>query len=300
MPAASVYTMQATLNLVDIPLSYSAPIGPSMDYRLNYNHQEQGQPANFTFANVGQDWCLNWISYVTVETNRNATVMIRDGGSEFYPFLEPNNVTNPYPPELRSQAILSVSSASSYIRSLPDGSYEVFDQPDGTGRYFMTQVVDAQGNKTLIQYDSNFRITLITDAIAQASTPSYVSNTIGNPDYYRVSQISDPFSRTTQLSYDAGTGSVGSITDAVGLRSDFTYDSSSSFINLMTTPYGSTSFRTYIKGDFPDSMQGLRTQLPDGSATVLENWIGFIDQSYFGIGSSLHSIQMNPGTMYRN
>ncbi len=38
----------------------------------------------------------------------------------------------------------------------------------------MTQIVDPQGNSAYIQYDSNFRVTSITDALGQVSTLAYV------------------------------------------------------------------------------------------------------------------------------
>jgi hypothetical protein len=66
-------------------------------------------------------------------------------------------------------------------------------------RIFMTKVIDSQGNEVLIQYDSDFRITTITDSIGQVSTISYVSNSSGNPGFYKVASITDPFSRTCQL-----------------------------------------------------------------------------------------------------
>ncbi len=75
-----------------------------------------------------------------------------------------------------------------------------------------------------------------------------------------------------------------SITDACGNVSSFVYDPSSSFITMMTTPYGSTSFYQYTPaggGTYPPV--GLRTTLPDGTSSVIENWIDGVDQkeTYF-------------------
>ncbi|MCW5824877.1 MAG: hypothetical protein KIT34_18920 [Cyanobacteria bacterium TGS_CYA1] len=196
MATAKAFTMNATLKVMDTPLGYSPPVGPSIDMLVNYNHLEMGQPASFTFTNLGPDWSLNWCSWVSLDASLNATVQVSGGGQEYYPYTQPSNSNNPYPPHLTSQAIFSVDAAGSYRRSLPDGSYQIFNQADGTGRYFMTQVVDAQGNKATMAYDGNFRLTSITDSISQVTSITYLSNTVGNVGFYKISQISDPFSRT--------------------------------------------------------------------------------------------------------
>lgn len=285
MAQAYSYTMQATLNIKDIPVKYSAPIGPDMQFLLNYNHLEEGLPANPNFTNVGPDWTLNWISYITVDASQNIEVMLRDGGSENYPFEPTNNINNPYAPDIMSQAVMTIGTAGSeYKRTLPDGSVEVFSQPDGTGRFFLTKVIDPQNNSTIIQYDANFRLTTITDSISQVTTLTYVSNTLGNPGFYKISQISDPFGRAASITYDTATvTNLLSITDAVGMVSSFTYDSGSSFINSMTTPYGTTSFvfSSVINPEALINGRGLRAQLPDGSASYVENYIEFDDWSYY-------------------
>lgn len=281
MATAKAFTMNATLKVMDTPLGYSPPIGPSMDFLINYNHLEAGQPATFTFTNLGPDWSLNWCSWVSLDASLNATVQVRGGGQEYYPFTQPNNSSNPYPPHLTSQAILSIDSVGVYRRTLPDGSYELFNQADGTGRYFMTQVVDSMGNKATVAYDGNFRLTSITDAISQATSITYLSNTVGNVGFYKISQISDPFSRTCSFSYDSTTTNLVSITDVIGLQSKFTYDLTNTFINSLTTPYGTTSFSQYTGSDATDIWRGLKFNFPDGTSSVIENWLRHETKTYF-------------------
>ncbi|WP_037146891.1 RHS repeat domain-containing protein [Rhizobium phaseoli] len=52
--------------------------------------------------------------------------------------------------------------------------------------------------------------------------------------------MTDPFGRSTKLTYDAN-GRLSSITDIIGLTSGFTYDTNS-LVNELTTPYGETDF----------------------------------------------------------
>ncbi|MBS1954389.1 MAG: hypothetical protein JST89_09385 [Cyanobacteria bacterium SZAS-4] len=281
MVAANAQTMNATLTLSDVPIGYAPPIGPAMSFFLRYTYLVANQPSNFNFPNFGQDWSLNWISYLTVDASKNVTVSIPGGGFEQYPFVIPDNVTNPYPSALTSQAQLTVADNGVYHRQLPDGSVMVYDQPDGTGRIFMTRVIDPRGNSAAIQYDSNFRITSITDAINQATVFTYASNIVGNVGYYKITQISDPFSRVATFAYDSSTTFLTSITDVVGNVSSFLVDNSNSFISALTTGYGTSSFFQYTPAGGVAPARGLRFTFSDGTSSVLENFLDETKSSYF-------------------
>lgn len=297
MPSASAWSMMATLHIVDTPITYSPPIGPEMNFTLNYTHLEPNQPANPAFPCFGPDWNFNWVSYLSVDASKNVIVRLGTGGSQVYNFTQPNNLTNPYAPDLLSQAVLTISSKDSYELKLPDGSASVYNQPDGTGRFFMTKFVDAQGNATTITYDANFRITAITDAQGQVSTLTYASNTVGNLGYYLITRITDPFARQANFEYDGANKHVSSISDVLGMRSKFIYDPNSSFIMSMTTPYGTSSFYAYTppkaaEGMNKDEARGLRMVFPDGTSSVIENWAGPPLQTYFW---DRHAVQLYPG-----
>lgn len=279
---ASAKSMQAKLNIVDVPLSYDLPIGPDMSFLVNYNQLEQGQPSTWTFSNLGANWSFNWVSWLNVDASKNVTVHVRGGGVETYPFSQPDNVSNPYPAALTSQAVLTLASSGVYHRSLSNGSIEIFGLADGTGNVFMTQVIDPQGNATTINYDlSTFRVTSIVDRNSNATTVSYVSNTVEDPGYYKIASVTDAFGRSASFAYDSTVTLLTSITDAVGLVSRFTYAPTNSFIQTMATPYGSTSFRTYTPpgGTYPP--RGLQFTFPDGTTSVIENWLDHDRNSYF-------------------
>ncbi|HEY9684034.1 MAG TPA: RHS repeat-associated core domain-containing protein [Oculatellaceae cyanobacterium] len=278
MAVASVYSMNATLNIMDTPLGYTPPVGPSMDMLVNYNYNEGNQPSVFTFTNLGPDWSLNWVSYLTVDTSSNVTVRTRGGGYEVY-----NYYLGSYSPNLTSQGQIVNLGGGSWQRIMTDGSAENFTLSDGTNTY-MTSATDPQGNAVTLSYDSNYRLTGITDACGNPPTTiSYVSNVFGNPGFYKVATITDGFGRSSSFSYDSTTTFLTSITDAAGNVSKFNYDTTSSFINMMTTPYGTTSFQQYIpRGGSPSyPPAGLKFTFPDGSTSVLENWIGEQKETYF-------------------
>lgn len=281
MAQAAFWTMQTTTNISDIPLTYSPPVGPKMDFRVNYNYLENNQPGSFAFTTLGKNWTLNWLSYLTLDASKNATVRVSGGGCEV--FTNTGTVGSPAyaNPNLTSQSTLAIVGGN-YQRRLPDGTIELFNDTDGTGRIFMTQVFDPQGNSISIQYDSNFRISTITDAIGQTSALTYATNSFGSPGYYNLTQISDPFGRTTTFTYDSTYALLLSITDQIGLISTFTYDSGSNFVTAMTTPYGTTSFYSYTPARPSNKLPtGLRISFPDGTSCVVENWKEHILQTYY-------------------
>lgn len=278
MARASIWSMPANLNVADTPVSYQPPIGPEIAFRVNYNQNETNQPSSFSFTNLGANWSFNWLSYVTIDPGTLvATTRIRGGGSEVTIPL----FSGAYPPDLISQAVFSSLGGGAYQRALPDGSVEIFDQADGAGNIFMTKAIDPQGNSTLIQYDANFRIATITDCVNQVSSISYVSNTVGNAGFYKVSGITDPFGRTATFIYDTSTTRLLSITDSIGLKSQVTYDSGSSFITALSTPYGTTSFYAYVPGNNGYPAKGIRCTFPDGTFSVLENWLNEPKATYY-------------------
>lgn len=272
MARATYSTMQATLTIYDTPVGYQPPLGPTINCLANYNYLEINQPGTFTFTNLGQDWSFNWLSYMTVDPGTSiATLRRRGGGSEVF---TPNGSS--YYPGVFSQAQLVKIGTNNYQLQFPDGSIETFNQADTSSppRLFMTEITDPQGNSALVQYDTNFRITTITDAINQVTTVSYVSNTVGNSGFYKIAQITDPFSRSCSFTYDSTNTYLLSITDVIGLKSQFIYDSGSSMITSMTTPYGTTSFYQYIPGQsLGYNARGLRFTYPDGTNTELETWM---------------------------
>ncbi|MHA6844620.1 RHS repeat-associated core domain-containing protein [Ralstonia syzygii] len=239
MPRYNVHAMLVSLNLVDTPVSYSPPKGPVIKLTLTYNQREANQPANFTYSNFGPKWTSNWLSFIQDDpSNPGSSVMryVAGGGADF-----PSGYNgSSFSADQRDQSVLVRTSATSYERRLKDGSKEVYAQPDGATFYprrvFLTQIVDRQGNAVTLSYDSQQRLTAIIDATGKRTMLTY-----GNASNSTlVTQITDPFGRSARLSYDAS-GRLSDITDAIGMKSSFSYDAGT-FINALTTPYGTTQF----------------------------------------------------------
>lgn len=282
MAQASCFAMQAEATITDTPLIYSCPLGPEMAFAATFNQNEQGQPSSPNFTNLGPNWSLSWVSWLTVDGSKNATVHVRGGGIETYKYITPSNVTNPYPPALTSQAILSTASSGVFQRQLSDGSIEVFSLTDGAGNYFLTQLIDPQGNSAAINYDlATFRTNSVTDANGGVSTFSYLSNTDTDPDYYKLSGITDPFGRTAAFGWDSNETFLQSITDQIGIVSQFAYDQTTGFCNSLKTPYGTTTFSQYTPNGGTYPPRGLRFHFADGSSSVVESWLDHERNTYY-------------------
>ncbi|MEZ0191977.1 RHS repeat-associated core domain-containing protein [Ralstonia solanacearum] len=239
MPRYNVHAMLVSLNLVDTPVSYRPPKGPAIGLTLTYNQREANQPANFTYSNFGPKWTFNWLSFVQDDPGSPGSNVMRyvAGGGAVFPSGYNGSA---FSPDAQDLSVLVRTSATSYERRLKDGRKEIYAQPDGAAFYprrvFLTQIIDREGNAVTLSYDSQQRLTAITDAAGKRTTFTY-----GNASNSTlVTQITDPFGRTARLGYDAS-GRLSDITDAIGMKSSFSYDAGT-FINALTTPYGTTKF----------------------------------------------------------
>ena len=249
MASYGVHSMLVSLNLVDTPVGYAPPRGPSARFTVTYNQRDSFQPQVFPYWNLGSRWTNDWMAYVTDDPTNGAqpaTVYLRGGGQETHTGF--NSSTNSYAIHYRWRAKLVRTSSSPivYQRQLPDGSIEEFGQPDGAltfpRKVLLTRLIDPQGNTLSLTYDSSLRVVAATDALGQVTTVSYELPS----DALKVTKVSDPFGRFATFEYDTS-GRLIRITDVIGIQSQFDYDAAS-FISALTTPYGRTGFLLWSEG----------------------------------------------------
>lgn len=246
MARYSIHSMLVSLNLVDTPLSYSPPKGPSINFTATYNQLDAEQPATFAYSNLGPKWTFNWLSFVNddpVTQLPQTLVYTSAGGADTHLF---DSGSQTFLADPQSHAFLVRTGAASYEKDYPDGSKEIFGLSDGATafprRIFMTQKVDPAGNTITIGYDSSFRVTTITDALGQVTTLAY--ELTGDP--LKITKVTDPFGSSATFDYVGG--QLLRITDPVGIQSQFGYTTGTDSISSLTTPYGTTTFVTGQNG----------------------------------------------------
>jgi RHS repeat-associated protein len=262
MPSYAVHAMLISLTVEDTPIGYTPSFGPAVAFTATYNQRDSTQPSTFTYPNIGKLWTFNWFSYIldggpSGPTTQTVKRYLPGGGEEDYNYSAMVGSDVSYQTQYDSRTSLLKPGSSSpaiYVLSFPDGSTVYYNQSDGSTssprRVFMTEMIDAQGNTLTFNWTgsgSTPRLASVTDANGQNTTITYLSNTSGSPDYYKISKITDPFSRFATLFYSApsstGDRELLATTDMGGLTSSYAYDLTG-FMTSMTTPYGTTTFST--------------------------------------------------------
>ena len=246
MARYSVHSMLVSLNIEDTPLRYRPPRGPAVNFTLTYNEKENQQPVVFSYSNLGPKWTLEWLSYVTdnpVSQMSSAAVYVPGGGTEIYSF---DPVTQTFSRDPQSHALLVRTGPNSYEKKFPDGSRQIFRLSSGATTYprkiFMTQMIDPAGNAVSIGFDNSRRVATVTDSLGRVTTVSYELVT----DPLKITRVTDPFGRFATFQYQ--NGKLKSITDEIGIRSEFAYSAGTDSISSLSTPYGTTTFARGANG----------------------------------------------------
>jgi RHS repeat-associated protein len=273
--------MAVSLRLNDTPVGYTPPKGPPVFVSVSYNQREAEQPANMTFFNVSPKWSLSWLAYIQDEPGNPGVNVIRvvgGGGGVVYLNTSFNPGTGSFPPDYYDGSTLTYNGGASpsYTRTMADGSVEIYGLSNGatsgTRYIFLTKRIDPAGNAVTLNYNQNPsmpELISITDALGQQTTFSY-----GDTNYpLQVTKITDPFGRYATLQYDDNksdpwAGQLLQITDVLGLTSQFGYDSSS-YVNSLTTPYGTTTF-THERSNEPNYERYVTATDPLGNTERLE------------------------------
>jgi RHS repeat-associated protein len=297
LAVASIKQMLVSLTLTDTPVWYTPPKGPAVEFTAWYNQREAFQPQTFSYSSLGQKWTFNWLSYITDDpTNASAPVETYMRGSGVDKSTNYNPSTQTYAPTVRYQAVVkrTVTSPVRYERELPDGSVEVFDQPDGASTFprkvFLTEIKDPHGNALTFTYDASLRIVAATDALGQVTTLSYQHPT----DSLKITKVTDPFGRFATFAYDSS-GRLQAITDMIGLTSSFSYGTADA-VRTLTTPYGTT---TIALGDW-SQFRWVEITDPLGGKERAQYSHGLTySESSVPTGMAINNSQLNDGnTMY--
>lgn len=261
MTIADAHLAAGSLYLKDTPTGYAVTKGPSADVSLAYAAYDNPPASNTPYFNTSYGWTMSVQSFLRDQVGvTGGPVQTRMPGSGYRQTTGYDTANSRYNPDHKDMTQLVKISESPvvYERRYGDGSIDRYASPDGATvsvrLVFLTQRIDPQGNATTFAYNTVtgsygtfacspycVRLASVTDAAGKVTTFGYTHAT--NP--LLITTITDPFSRSTTLAYNAN-GRLQSITDPVGIVSSFTYVGAGSQdkVSSLTTPYGTTSFST--------------------------------------------------------
>ncbi len=249
MPVCSINNAQTSLTLNDTPLAYPQAMGSDLSFNLHYFQKNTGQPAVQNFSNVSPMWSYNWMAYIQDDPNSlgaNVSIYARDGG--YWRYGGFNSSNGYFTPEQYSQAQLVRTSSTpvTYERHLKNGTVEVYGQSDAATnaprKIFLSKIIDPRGQAVTLSYDNQSRLITVANAVGNSLSFSYQDSSAP----LQITGVTDDTGRNVVLTYDSN-HRLQSITDVVGMTTTFAYDSGT-FINSMTTPYGTTRYASGQSG----------------------------------------------------
>lgn len=239
---------KAGLIIMDTPLWYDAPYGPSIAFSLTYRQRGE-QVLDSSSYGFGPKWTSNLSLYLQqADSAGNMVVFLPAGERETHTF---NPTSGQFDRQKRNlRKLVKTSTAPiTYELQNTDGSKFIFSRSVSTGgypKYLLSSFSDPQGKTITLSYNSSNRLIAVTDSLGQVSNFYYENASFP----HLVTKISDPFipssgiRRSALLAYDSS-GRLVKITDPEGIESSFTYHpTQTDFITSLTTPYGKTSFVT--------------------------------------------------------
>ncbi len=246
MPKYKVSEPYLSLWLHDEPLGYQPASGPRLSFRLDYDQREAVAGYNKNWFSFGKKWNSAWLGYVTrgVDVNNNPynVVHFPGGGSQTY---YSNNVV-----DILTSTYLNGNTNAGFSVFKEDGSADVygFIVTNSNGAFeeaFMTQHVNPQGQSlTFNYYNYNpgpaavIRLQSVVDADGRTNLIGY--NTTASFSSNLITQVTDPFNRTSFLTYSTG-GDLIAIADVAGNSTVLGYDTND-WVTNMVTPYGTNTF----------------------------------------------------------
>ncbi|MCG8600221.1 MAG: hypothetical protein MI807_08785 [Verrucomicrobiales bacterium] len=260
----------------DTPIAYQPNYGPSVSFKLTYAQRTSIDHSQSNVSNFGPLWSYGLLSYVELTGNGtpNTQVQVVRGDGNYTTFSHDSGgvYTGQYQNSATLRWLDAAQGGPGFSMNYPGGTVLYFKQADGPTptRYFLSSIEDSYSNAVTLSYDTNLRLIQVTDATGGAVTLSYTPDPADEVqgDIYKIRSISDPWGRTVDFRYHSS-GKLKSIVDPVGIESSFTY--TGSFMSSLTTPYGTTSFRTgelAAYNDLSDRVPGRWVEAEDENGDV--------------------------------
>ena len=263
MPQWSISEPYISLWLYDEPLGYQPSKGERISFTLAHKQREAVTGLDPKIFSVGKNWNFAWLSYISHDVSGSNIVNFPMGGRRFL------GGTNDFETNTR----ITGDTNTGYTRFFQDGSKDVYGLivTNYLGQFqkaFLTERWNPQGHMTRLDYYGLIaasQVVRLKDVVDGDGLTNWISYVSSNPySTNLISQVTDPYGRTTTLSYLTN-GLLTNITDVVGISTSFAYDTNN-WVQSMTNSYGTTAFEitdTPSGGVAPNGRSVLVTE-PDG------------------------------------
>jgi len=180
MAVSSVHLMLVNLQVRDSPVGYTPPVGPPVRFTVRSNSRNNIPQVVGTTDILGAGWTRDWLSFIQDQPqNPMADVKYFAGGGGARTGFNPTTQTFEF--QAFDQTLLKRTGTNSYELLWPDGSKQIFAQPDGSigssCSVYLTQLLDPASNAVTLIYNTTtngvLQLSAIIDAIGQVTTLTY-------------------------------------------------------------------------------------------------------------------------------
>jgi len=252
MPVWSVLEPYISVQLRDVPVSYSPGRGADFAVKMFYSEHEERKTNYFGF---GPQWCSSLLSYVHLveSTSDNnfgfphyvATNYAIGGGQLTFSYA------SNYPDSSTFTTFQKLTNGDGIVTgtviNYPDGSKATYGQGIQVSEtpamkdFFLTYFTDSHGNTTVFNYGTTngaLRLVEVVDPDDATTTIHYDASWVT-----RISEIDTYYGPSAKFYYDTN-GVLTSIVDALGITNSFKYFVTNGyyFVTNLITPYGTTTF----------------------------------------------------------
>ncbi|HEX8234532.1 MAG TPA: RHS repeat-associated core domain-containing protein [Abditibacteriaceae bacterium] len=274
-PIWSINRTSLNLFIKDIPLWYTPPVGPPVEVTMSYNSQDSLTQNN----SFGNKWMFNYGSYAVEDTaagGGRVTVFMPDGSQDNY---TPNG-SGGYVAPIGVFNTLRKLGPTNYELEFPGGDKALYAIPAGTTSLqpFMVELRDRFGYSLFFGYNSNVKLTTITDAQGKVTKLDYDAQG-------HIVRVTDPAERAASFSYDAA-GNMIEAVDMEGQAFQYTYNSSK-YVTKLNTAQGAWDFNHYFS--YGDNSVSISDPLGKSETFYYSNW---------GAGTFRYTDKRNNTTRY--
>ncbi|MEO5912603.1 MAG: RHS repeat-associated core domain-containing protein [Luteolibacter sp.] len=253
LPSYSVNPINMNFKVIDTPMWWEAPVGPSVNMTLMFNSQDSLN----NYIPFGKKWSFEYASYLLITPG--ARVQVKDGDGRLETFPAPTNVVwtevegnlipASYPVTYQSpkgdfrvltqnslhEFTLTSQDGTKFQYGIPDAMIPFHDPninpvapppgyvwPEDTSVPLLLSITDRHNNSISITHNTQGAITRISHSALPGGEWNIVYDNTVAGSLSRIVRMDDPFGRSCHFSYDSQGNLSGQI-DMGGLVYGYTY-----------------------------------------------------------------------------